>query len=235
MTRRIVLTAAMSALLVAAAPAAGQEAPANRLTAAERAAGWRLLFDGEHLDLWRGYRSDSLPPGWHAEDGLMIKAGSTGDIVTRELYGDFELALEWRLEEGGNAGLFYRATEEEPKVYWTGPEYQLLDDARHPDGRNRLTAAGADYGLYPAPEGIVRPGGEWNRTRIVVAGNHVEHWLNGTRLLSYELHSEDWKAKVAASKFSAWPRYGMAARGHIAVQGDHNGELALRNVKIRVR
>ena len=148
-------------------------------------------------------------------------------------YGDFELSLDWKLAPGGNAGLFYRGTEEYDHIYWSAPEYQLLDDAGHPDGKNRLTAAGSSYGLYPAAEGVVKPAGEWNTSRIVVKGAHVEHWLNGTKLLEYELWSPDWKEKVAASKFGKWPNYGLAHRGLIGLQGDHDGSLALRNIKIR--
>lgn len=215
-------------------PLAGQSdpEPLNTLTAAERAAGWRLLFDGTSMSAWRGYQSEAMPAGWHAVDGVLTKSESIGDIVTRAEYGDFELRLEWKLGTGGNSGIFYLGTEADPKIYWTGPEYQLLDDANAADGRSRLTSAGAAYGLYPAPEGVVHAAGEWNSTRIVVRGTHVEHWLNGIKLLEYTLRGDDWSAKVAASKFAQWPRYGLAAEGHIAIQGDHNGELSLRNIKI---
>lgn len=230
---RALLLAALVVML--APPLRAQGRSMNSLDTDEIAAGWQLLFDGTSTAQWRGYHSDSMPAGWHAEQGLLVKSGSTNDIITRAEYRDFELDLEWRIERGGNAGIFYRATEEYPKVYWTGPEYQLLDDPNHPDGRNRLTSAAAAYGLYPSPAGVVHPAGEWNRTRIIVQGNHVEHWLNGTRVVSYELGSADWQEKVNASKFAAWPQYGRAARGHIAIQGDHNGELALRNIKILPR
>lgn len=205
----------------------------NELTAAEQAAGWRSLFDGKSLTGWRAYRSQSPPAGWAVRDGLLTKSAPTDDIISADQFGDFELAFEWRLSRAGNAGVFYRATEEYEKVYWSGPEYQLLDDANHGDGRNRLTAAGAAYGLYPAPAGVVKGAGDWNSSRIVVKGGHVEHWLNGTRLLEYELGGAEWQAKVKASKFDRWPGYGRAARGHIAIQGDHEGELALRNIRIR--
>lgn len=207
--------------------------PPNTLTAAERADGWRLLFDGRSTAGWRGYHSDSVPAGWRVEGGLLTKDEGTGDLLTTDSFGDFELAFDWRLAPGGNAGVFYRATEEYDHVYWSAPEYQLLDDARHPDGRSRLTAAGAAYGLYPAPEGVVHPAGEWNTSRLIVRGAHVEHWMNGQKLLEYELWSPDWEAKVAASKFGKWPDYGRAHTGHVGLQGDHSGELALRNVKIR--
>jgi hypothetical protein len=205
----------------------------NTLTPAEQAAGWRLLFDGTTLNGWRGYKSPTVPNGWRAEDGLLTKGGSVGDLMTSDQFGDFELSLDWRIGTGGNAGIFYRATEEYDHVYWSAPEYQLLDDANAPDGKNRLTSAASDYALYAAPAGIVKPAGEWNSARIVAKGAHVEHWLNGQKVVQYELWSPDWEAKVKASKFKDWPNYGRAKSGYIAIQGDHDGVLALRNIKIR--
>jgi hypothetical protein len=110
---------------------------------------------------------------------------------------------------------------------------QVLDDAGHPDGKSPLTSAGADYALYPAPLGVVRPAGEWNDVGLIVRGNHVEHWLNGTKVVDYELGSPDWEQRVKASKFAEWPTYGRAASGHIALQ-DHGDWVAYRNIKIRV-
>jgi hypothetical protein len=205
----------------------------NQLTAEQRAAGWRLLFDGRTTAGWRGYKRADVPTGWHVVDGILTKATSTGDILTADQFGDFELSLDWKLSSGGNAGIFYRGTEEYDHIYWSAPEYQLLDDARHPDGRDRLTSAGAAYALYSPPAGVVKPAGEWNSTRIVAKGAHVEHWLNGTKLLEYELWSPDWEARVKASKFGEWPNYGRAKRGYIGIQGDHDGELSLRNIRIR--
>ncbi len=228
--RRAVLPALL--VLVVSSACAHAASSVNMLTSAEQQAGWKVLFDGHSMAAWRGYQSDTMPSGWHAVDGILTKSASVGDIVTRAEYGDFDLRLDWKLDKGGNAGIYYHGTEEYPKIYWTGPEYQLLDDANAPDGRSRLTSAGAAYGLYPAPDGVVHPAGEWNTTRIVVKGHHVEHWLNGTKLLEYTLQSDDWTAKVAASKFAQWPHYGLRERGHIAIQGDHDGELSLRNIRI---
>jgi len=118
-------------------------------------------------------------------------------------------------------------------TYMTGPEYQVLDDAAHLDGRNELTSAGAVYGLYPAPRGIVKRAGEWNAARLLVNGNHVEHWLNGQRIAQYELGSPEWAQKVAASKFNDWKGYGKFARGRIALQ-DHGDQVSYRNIRIRV-
>ncbi len=205
----------------------------NTLTQAQRDSGWTLLFDGKTLDKWRGYQTDSAPVGWRVDSGMVVKDSSVEDIVTRDTFRDFELVMDWQLTKGGNAGIFYRGNEGYEHIYWTAPEYQLLDDANAPDGASRLTSAGAAYGLYPSPPGHLNPLGEWNTARIVVKGDSVEHWLNGTKLLSYVLGSDDWWAKVKASKFADWVDYGRLPRGVIAVQGDHNGRLMLRNIRIR--
>lgn len=206
---------------------------ASGLTAAQRAAGWRPLFDGSTTTGWRGYKTQAVPAGWRVANGTLTKDGPIGDLMTANQYGDFELAFDWKIAPGGNAGVFYRATEEYDHIYWSAPEYQLLDDAVHGDGKNRLTSTGAAYGLYPAPAGVVRPAGEWNSTLIAVQGNRVQHWLNGQKLLEYELANPDWTAKVKASKFNDYPNYGRAPRGYIGFQGDHEGTLTLRNVRIR--
>ena len=203
------------------------------LTAEQRAAGWKPLFDGSTLTGWRGYTSQTVPAGWQVVDGTLTKNGPIGDLITTSQYGDFELAFDWSISPGGNAGVFYRGTEEYDHIYWSAPEYQLLDDGLHADGRNRLTSTGASYGLYPAPGGIVKPAGQWNSTLISVQGNRVQHWLNGQKLLEYDVASADWLGKVKASKFNDYPNYGRAARGHIGFQGDHEGTLTLRNVRIR--
>jgi hypothetical protein len=193
---------------------------------------WRTLFDGGSLDAWRGFRNDRVPAGWQVVDGALTRVGEGGDLITRDEFGDFELTLEWKVAEGGNSGIMYRVTEDAAASYETGPEMQVLDDARHQDGQSRLTSAGSAYGLYAAPAGVVKPAGEWNAVRIVVRGNHVEHWLNGTKVVEYELGSPDWEAKVKASKFQQWPGYGRAASGHIALQ-DHGDRVAYRDIKIR--
>jgi hypothetical protein len=215
------------------APAVSTTSGATTLTVEQRAAGWRSLFDGTSTSAWRGYKSPSFPAGWSIVDGVLTKSGSVGDLLSKEQFGNFELALDWNLSTGGNAGIFYRGTEEYDHIYWSAPEYQLLDDANHPDGKSRLTSAGAAYALYPSPAGVVKPAGQWNSTLIVVNGNRVQHWLNGQKLLEYDLGSPDWEAKVKASKFVEYPKYGRATRGYIGIQGDHDGMLSIRNVRIR--
>ncbi len=194
---------------------------------------WRVLFDGTSLDAWRGYKTDKAPSGWHIAGGALVKEAPVGDIVSKDEFGDFELQLEWKIGEAGNSGIFYRGTEEYDHIYWSGPEYQLLDDIKGADNKSRLTCAGAAYALYPSPEGHLKPVGEWNQTRIIAKGPHVEHWLNGIKLLEYELWSPDWETKVKNSKFASYPNFGRAKKGHIALQGDHAGTLAFRNIRVR--
>ena len=194
---------------------------------------WRTLFDGTSMDAFRGYKMQAMPPGWRIADSVLTKNGSVEDIVTRDQFGNFELSLDWKLSKGGNAGIFYRANEKNEKIYMSAPEYQLLDDASHADGKIRLTSAAADYGLYPSTAGVVKPANEWNAARILARGNHVEHWLNGQKVVEYELASPDWEAKVKASKFNDWKDYGRGTTGHIGFQGDHDGALSIRNVRIR--
>lgn len=211
---------------------ADQATPMNTLTSEEVEAGWTLLFDGETTDGWRGYQETGPPTGWAAVDGTLARVSGGGDIVTEAEFDDFELTLEWRVEEGGNSGVFYLATESTDRLFENAPEMQLLDDAGHRDGQSPLTSAGSNYALYPAPRGVVRPAGEWNTARIVVEGAHVEHWLNGQRVVTYELGSEEWTRRVAESKFAEWPEYGQARSGHIGLQ-DHGGPVWFRNIKIR--
>ena len=193
---------------------------------------WRSLIDPT-MSAWRGYKEQAMPSEWKVEGGVVSKVKSTNDIVTRDQFANFELEWEWKIHEGGNAGVFYRGTEEFEKIYFTAPEYQLLDDAKAPDGKNRLTSAAANYALYPAPAGVVKAADQWNSSRIVARGPRVEHWLNGQKVVEYEAGSPDWEAKVKASKFASWPKYGRITQGHIGIQGDHDGELAIRNMRIR--
>ncbi len=233
-TAMVRAAAVCAAALAAPVAACAQNAPApNTLTPAEQAAGWKLLFDGKTTAGWRGYRMDSMPSGWQVVEGRLTRVASAGDIMTRDKYRNFELSLEWNIAPGGNSGVFYRASEDDDAIYWSAPEMQVLDDSGHADGRSRLTAAGSDYGLYPSPPGVVKRAGEWNHFRIVVQGNHVEHWMNGVKVVVYEFGSPDWEARVKASKFAPHLHYGRNAEGYIGLQ-DHGDRVAFRNIKIRV-
>ena len=201
--------------------------------AAAPAGGWRSLLHKDSAPDWRGWKEPGLPAGWHVAHGVLSKNGDVDDLISVRPYKDFEFELEWKIGKEGNSGIFYRGTREYDHIYWSAPEYQLLDDDNTEDGKSRLTAAGADYALYPAAAGAVHPYDHWNKSRLIVKGNHVEHWLNGVKVVEYEFGSPDWKQKVAASKFSKYPNYGLAASGLIGIQGDHPGALAVRHIRIR--
>jgi len=205
----------------------------NQLTSAEREQGWQLLFDGKTADGWHGFRQSSMPAhGWDVVDGNLMCVGGGGDIVTDEQFGNFELSFEWKVEPGGNSGVFFRVSEDESAVWVTGPEVQLLDNERHRDGENPLTSAGSNYALYAPEADYSYPAGSFNHARLIVNGTHVEHWLNGEKLFEYELGSEDWLKRVALSKFKDLPKFGRETTGHIALQ-DHGDRVWFRNIKIR--
>ncbi len=239
----VVVAGLAGATALACAPAgegSGEDAAA---TSAEGAAmddeardgDWIALFDGSDLSAWRGYRRQDVPAGWQVRDGLLVydpSAGDGGDLVTRDTFGDFELGLDWRVEPGGNSGIFYRADEDADAIWHHAPEMQVLDDEAHADGASGLTSAGAAYGLYPASEDVVNAAGEWNHVRVVARGPRVEHWLNGTKIVEYEVGSEDWDRRVADSKFSAYPRFGEATAGRIGLQ-DHGDTVWFRDIRIR--
>jgi hypothetical protein len=220
--------------LLAALPAFAAEP--NTLTAEEQAAGWKLLFDGESTQGWKGLGKKEFPKdGWKVEGGelRLAKGPGGGDIVTEEQFGDFELTWEWRIPAGANSGLKYNLPDPGKGV---GCEYQLIDDTGHPDGKaaagKRTTASLYDV-LPPAAGRKLNPPGEWNTSRIVVQGNRVEHWLNGAKTVEFEFGSEALKAAIAQSKFKSTPGWGVKTRSPILLQ-DHNDEIAFRNMKIRV-
>jgi len=218
---------------------AADEQPApNTLTQAEQEAGWQLLFDGETTAGWRGYNADSFPArGWDVRDGslVVVADGGGGDIVTEDEFTDFELSLEFMVTPGANSGIFFGAIDQPDKPMWnSAPEYQILDDSAYladdADMATHLTAH--NYDLHTSSETAMKPAGEWNVARIVVHQPHVEHWLNGVRMVEYELGSPEWESLVAASKFGAYPEYGRATSGHIGLQ-DHGYEVRFRNIKLR--
>jgi hypothetical protein len=215
------------------------EPPApNTLTAAERETGWQLLFDGETTAGWRGYNAEAFPAqGWEVRDGnlVVVEGGGGGDIVTEDQFTDFELSLEFKVTPGANSGIFFGAIDQPGKPMWnSAPEYQILDDAAYleddADMSTHLTAH--NYDLHSSSETAVKPTGEWNVAKIVVHRPHVEHWLNGIKMVEYELGSAAWEELVAASKFGVYPEYGRVTPGHIGLQ-DHGNELWFRNIKIR--
>jgi hypothetical protein len=204
----------------------------NTLTAKEKADGWRLLFDGKTTNGWRGFRQQQMPAGWTAVDGALTRVAKATDIVTVDEFGDFELRIDWNIGPNGNTGVFYRVTEEDDVMWHTAPEYQIIDNAYSKERLKPVQLAGANYDLDPPSRDATKPIGSWNETRIVVRGPHVEHWLNGIKVVEYELWSAEWERRVRESKFKDFARYARARRGHIGLQ-DHGDRVAFRNIKVR--
>ena len=230
----LALTATLSPAVLAQDSRPATQAAANQLTEQEKEDGWILLFDGKSTDQWRRYRREEFPEqGWGVEDGSIVTQGSGGDVITVKQFENFDFRFEWKVVEGANSGVMYRVTEVENASYWTGPEYQILDDGAHRDGRNTTTSAGSLYALYaPNDKKLVNPVGEWNTGRIVINGDRVEHWLNGEKIVEATFGSENWKERVAASKFAPWEHFGTERRGHLCLQA-HGAPVSFRNLKIR--
>ena len=205
---------------------------AQMVTPEEKAEGFKPLFNGTSLAGWRGFKAETPPSGWKAVKGELVRDGAGGDLLTVEEFADFELRLEWKISENGNSGIMYRVGMNEPETYHTGPEFQILHNAGHKDGANPLTAAGSNYAVNEPVKDVTKPVGEWNTVRLIVRGNHVEHWMNGVKLLEYEIGSADWKKRVQASKFDKIPAYATLKRGRIALQ-DHGNLVWYRNIRIK--
>ncbi len=227
----------------AAAPAAAAEkkpadAAQNVLTDAEKAAGWKLLFNGTSLEGWHNFKKDTIKPGWTVKDGTLacVDPHNAGDIVTTDMYDSFELQLEYNISEGGNSGLMYHVTNDGGAAWATGPEVQLEDNAKAADPQR----CGWLYALYQPPDDpktgrpldATKPPGQWNHVRLLISPEKCEHVINGVKYFEYVLGSEDFNKRVAASKFGSMAGFAKAPSGFIALQGDH-GQVAFRNVKVR--
>jgi len=190
------------------------------------------LKPGFHRLEWRPYRRGGpLPAEWRIDGDRISHTPGGGDIVSVEVYSSFELDFDWKIAPGGNSGVLYRVSEASGAPFDSGPEYQILDNRGEINGRNPLTAAASCYAVYAVTADASKPAGEWNAARIVVRGNHVEHWLNGVKVVDYELGSDDWKNRVGASKFTYMPLYGQMPWGHIDLQ-DHGAAVEYRHMAI---
>ncbi|MEO5915711.1 MAG: DUF1080 domain-containing protein [Luteolibacter sp.] len=234
-TLLLLLTCAFVPSFCLAAP---EEAKPNTLTDKEKSAGWKLLFDGKSLDGWHNFKKTDVRPGWVVKDGTLVCADphDAGDIVTTEQFGAFELDLDYNISEGGNSGIIFHVTDEGGAVWATGPEFQLEDNAKAADPQR----CGWLYALYQ-PEVDAKTGkildatksaGEWNHVRLVVSPEKCLHEINGVKYFEYVMGSEDFKKRVAASKFGSMPLFAKSGKGYLALQGDH-GSISFRNIKVR--
>jgi cytochrome c len=217
----------------------------NTLTESEKKAGWKLLFDGKTLDGWRNYGKATIGSDWVVEDGSMHLNATQhpdghwqtvdgGDIITDGEYENFELSLEWKISPCGNSGIFYNVVESDEYEYGyqTGPEMQVLDNTCHPDAFFPAHRAGDLYDMIECEYETVNPANEWNRVRLISRDGNVEHWLNGRRVVAFQMHNAEWEKMIANSKFHDWPGFGKAKKGHISLQ-DHGDKVWFRNIKIR--
>jgi len=199
---------------------------------------WKILFDGKSTSEWRGFRRDTFPSKCWTVEGDSIKTvggcdkADQVDIVTKDKYRDFELEVEWRVAPGANSGIIYLISEDQDQTWKTGPEMQLLDDEKHPDGKKPTTSAGSLFDLIAPTSKTLRPVGEYNRSRVVIHSGHVEHWLNGKKILEYDLGSATLKELIAKSKFKSFPRFAQNTEGFVALQY-HGDDVWFRNVRIR--
>jgi hypothetical protein len=196
--------------------------------------GWSWLFDGTSTDAFRAYKKGAFPKSaWTNENQTLktIVGGEVVDLVTKERFENFDLHLDWKISPGGNSGVMYHVTENFERSYETGPEMQVLDDSKHKDGASPKTSAGALYALIAPTNKVLKPVGEWNHARLRVQTNHVEHWLNGKKIVEYDLNSKEVRKLIASSKFKDMPRFAKQKTGRIVLQ-HHRDEVWYRNIRI---
>jgi hypothetical protein len=210
----------------------------NTLTPSEKKTGWKLLFDGNNLNGWRAYQNKQSN-SWSVKDGVMYCKGSStdksdlrSDMITDKQYENFDLSIDWKISPQGNSGILYMVTEEFKAAYLSGPEYQIIDDLNFPQKLEDWQKTGANYAMDAAPTAAPNAVGQWNTTRIVVNKGHVQHWLNGKKLLDFQMWTDEWKKKKTEGKWKDAPGYGVSKKGHIALQ-DHGSEAWFKNLKIK--
>jgi len=227
LTKSLLTVFIASLLLADGARAADKNAPPKK-------GKWIVLFDGKSTAALRGYKMEGLPDCWKVTDGTLQTVATkeaVTDVITKEKFHDFELVCDWRMSPGGNSGIIYRVSEDKTHPWETGPEYQLLDDTKANDGKNPKTSAGSLYAMIAPANKELKPVGEWNTTRIIIKNNHVEHWLNGKKILEYTWGSDELKALIAQSKFKDKPLFATQESGHIDFQHHHH-DVWFKNIKI---
>ncbi|HZZ32000.1 MAG TPA: DUF1080 domain-containing protein [Phenylobacterium sp.] len=226
--KALVLGLAVAVLAMAAAPALAAD---NTLTPAEKAAGWKLLFDGKSTTGWKGFKTAAPDAGWTVKDGVIGPDPKTSkDLVSKESFENFELDFDWKISPKGNSGVIYHVIPVGDETYESGPEYQILDNAH---GEAPPQQAGSLFALYAPTKDMTKPVGEYNHGRLIVDHGKVQHWLNGVMVVEYDLNSADFKARVAASKFKRWPQFATGKTGAIALQC-HGDAVWFKNIKIKV-
>lgn len=238
MSKRLILTALALTVTATLHLSAADDAGINTLTTAEKAAGWKLLFDGKDFDGWHNFKKEGVRPGWQIKDGALVCADphNAGDIVSTDKFKWFELQLDYNITEGGNSGIMYHVTNAGGAIWATGPEFQLEDNKKAADPQR----CGWLYALYQPPIDPItgktldatKPAGQWNHVRILITPQKCVHWVNGVKYVEYVLHSQDFNERVAKSKFGRMPFFAKSDIGFIGLQGDH-GSVSFRNIKIR--
>ena len=228
-TRLLSACVVASALTVQAAD--DKESPPNTLTAQETKDGWKLLFDGKSLDGWRVFKKQDAK-GWTIKDGLLyLEKPGSGDLITKDKFGNFELSVDWKVESGNNSGILYRVSEEGSTTYISGPEMQVMN---HKEGAKLgKNDAGSLYDMYAPSANAMKPADQWNSFKIVTNGKHIEHWMNGVKVVDCDIGSDDWNKRIASSKWKNEKLFASQPTGHIALQ-DHGGKMLFRNIKIKV-
>jgi hypothetical protein len=228
---KLALGLCLAAIATGAFAAEKAMAPDNTLTPAEASAGYKLLFDGKTTAGWKGFKTPKPDAGWKIKDGALSPDPKTSkDLVTTGSYENFDLSFDWKISPKGNSGLMYHVIPVGDETYESGPEYQILDNAH---GEPPLQRAASLFALYAPTKDMTKPVGQFNHARLVVDHGKVQHWLNGAKVVEYDLGSADFKARVAASKFKQWPQFATGKTGAIALQ-NHGDDVAFKNLKIKV-